>query len=83
VLLCVLLCALLKLFLLIITKGRCEWESDSGRQLTLQEVNASELSKVEMQALHRLAVSQLQSMDIPVSHGLIKGMMLCTWCVLV
>ena len=81
-LLCVLLCAL-KLFLVIITKGRFEWESDSGRQLTLQEVNASELSKVEMQALQRLAVSQLQSMDIPVSHGLIKGMMLCTWCVLV
>lgn len=64
-------------------KGRFEWESDSGRQLTLQEVNASELSKVEMQALQRLAVSQLQSMDIPVSHGLIKGMMLCTWSVLV
>ena len=73
-LLCVLLCAL-KLFL-VVTKGRFEWESDSGRQLTLQEVNASELSRVEVQALQRLAVSQLQTMDIPVSHGVIKGVLL-------
>ena len=59
----------------LVTKSRGEWESDSGRTLTLQDVNASELSKVELQALQRVAVNQLQSLDIPVSHGLIRGVL--------
>ena len=60
---------------MFVTKVRGEWESDSGRQLTLQDVNASELSRVELQALQRVAINQLQSLDIPVSHGLIKGVL--------
>jgi len=57
-------------------QGRLEWESDSGRQLTIGDVAVNELSKVEIQAMQRLAINTLQSMDIPVSHGLLKG--LCT-----
>ena len=40
----------------------------------LRDVEADTLSKVEMQALQRLAVNQLQTMDVPVSHGILKGM---------
>lgn len=54
-------------------QGRQEWESDSGRQITLPDVSVNELSKVEMQALQRLAITTLQGMDIPVSHGLLRG----------
>lgn len=41
--------------------------------LTLQDVNVGDLSKVEIVAMQRVAVSQLQNMDIPVSHGVLKG----------
>lgn len=54
-------------------QGRLEWESDSGRQITIGDVSINELSKVEIQALQRLAITTLQGMDIPVSHGLLKG----------
>lgn len=50
-----------------------EWESDSGRQITIGDVAVNELSRVEMQALQRLAITTLQNMDIPVSHGLLRG----------
>ena len=56
-----------------VLQGRLEWESDSGRQITIGDVSVNELSKVEVQALQRLAITILQSMDIPVSHGLLKG----------
>lgn len=52
---------------------RLEWESDSGRQLSITDVPVSELSKVEVEGLQRQAVTVLQSMDVPVSHGVIKG----------
>lgn len=56
------------------SKGRrLEWESDSGRTLTLEDVPVNELSKVEVEALQRVAVAKLQEMDIPVSFGVIKG----------
>ncbi len=54
-------------------QGRLEWESDSGRQITIGDVYVNELSKVEIQAMQRLAINQLQSMEIPVSHGLLRG----------
>ncbi len=54
-------------------QGRLEWESDSGRQLTLLDVQISELSKVETDGLQRQAVHALQAMEIPVSYGVLKG----------
>lgn len=61
-------------FLIIGTlQGRLEWESDSGRQITIGDVAVNELSKVEIQAVQRLAINTLQGMDIPVSHGILKG----------
>ena len=54
-------------------QGRLEWESDSGRQITIGDVSVNELSKVEIQAMQRLAINQLQTMEIPVSHGLLRG----------
>ena len=63
---------------------RLEWESDSGRTLTLEDVPVNELSKVEVEALQRVAVAKLQEMDIPVSFGVIKGVcwvfVLCRYC---
>lgn len=50
-----------------------EWESDSGRQITVEDIPVNELSKVETHALQRLGISVLQGMDIPVSQGLLKG----------
>ena len=54
-------------------QGRCAWESDSGRHMTLVDTEITELSRVEVQALQRIAVTQLQGMDVPVSHGMLKG----------
>lgn len=54
-------------------QGKGEWESDSGRTLTLQDMDMSKLSKVELLALQRVAISQLQSLNIPVSHALVGG----------
>ena len=39
----------------------------------LRDVDVDTLSKVEVYALQRLAVNQLQAMEIPVSHGILKG----------
>lgn len=65
----------LLLFLLLPSfQGRCEWESDSGRQITLQDVEVTELSRVELQVMQRIAITKLQDMDIPVSHGMLKGL---------
>ncbi len=56
-------------------QGRCEWESDSGRMLTLRDTPVNELSRVELEAMQRLAIGHLQSMDIAVSHAVLKGML--------
>lgn len=56
------------------SQGRCEWESDSGRQITLSDLEVAELSRVELHVLQRIAITQLQAMDIPVSHGMLKGL---------
>ena len=53
-------------------QGRLEWESDSGRQLTLTDVSVNDLSKVEIQTLQRQSIPKLQAMEIPASHGLLK-----------
>lgn len=66
--------ALINMELCLFPQGRCEWESDSGRMLTLQDIPVNELSRAEIAALQRLAISQLQSMDIPVSHAVLKGL---------
>lgn len=49
-----------------------EWESISGRQLTLPDIKMEEMSKVEWEALQRLAIGRLQEMDISVSYGMLK-----------
>jgi hypothetical protein len=54
-------------------KGKCEWESDSGRMLTLKPVEMNKLSQVELLAFQRVAINQLQSMNLPVSHAIIAG----------
>ena len=56
-----------------LTQGRLEWESDSGRQLTLTDVSVNDLSKVEIQTLQRLSIPKLPAMEIPASHGLLKS----------
>ena len=56
-----------------------EWESGSGHQITIGDVAVNELSKVEYQAIQRLAITMLQGLDIPVSHGLLKGMYVCMY----
>ena len=56
-----------------VRQGKSEWESDSGRMLTLRDVEMSTLSQVELQAFQRVAVNQLQAMNIPVSHAVING----------
>lgn len=60
-------------FLISFPQGRLEWESDSGRQLTLTDVSVNDLSKVEIQTLQRLSIPKLQAMEIPASHGLLKS----------
>ena len=52
---------------------KCEWESMSGRQLTISDTLTSDLSKVELDYLQRVAIARLQGMDISVSFGLLKG----------
>jgi len=42
--------------------------------VTVEDIPVNELSKVETHALQRLGISVLQAMDIPVSHGLLRGM---------
>jgi len=54
-------------------QGKLEWESDSGRQLTITDIPINKLSKVEIESLQRGAVTALQALDIPVSHGIVKG----------
>lgn len=54
-------------------QAKCEWESISGRRLTLQSVNAADLSKVEMECLQRVAIGLLHAMEISVSYALLKG----------
>ena len=54
-------------------QSKREWESDSGRTLTLKDTEMGKLSKVELLALQRVAINQLQSMNIPVSHALMGG----------
>ena len=44
----------------------------------LQSVKAAELSKVEMECLQRVAIGQLQSAEISVSYGLLKGTVTCS-----
>ena len=64
-------------------QGKCEWQSDSGRMLTLRDVEMSRLSQVELFAFQRVAVNQLQAMNIPVSHALVNGMLdSCVLCLL-
>ena len=43
--------------------------------LTLQDAQCSDLSRVEIAALQRLSISQLQALDIPVSHAILKGLL--------
>ena len=64
-------------------QGKCEWQSDSGRMLTLRDVEMSRLSQVELFAFQRVAVNQLQAMNIPVSHALVNGTLNnCVLCLL-
>jgi len=39
----------------------------------VEDIPVNELSKVETHALQRLGISVLQSMEIPVSQGLLRG----------
>lgn len=43
----------------------------SGRQLTLQDTQISELGKVELEALQQIAMARLQEIDISVSKSII------------
>lgn len=54
-------------------KRKGEWESISGRHLTLQEVSVNDLCLLEIEYLQREAVTRLQKMDVAVSHGILKG----------
>ena len=44
-----------------------------GHHLTLQSLNTTELSKVEMDCLQHVAIGRLQAMEISVSYSLLKG----------
>ena len=44
----------------------------SGRQLTLQDTQISELGKVELEALQQIAMARLQEIDISVSKSIIN-----------
>ncbi|KAL5460443.1 hypothetical protein EMCRGX_G033893 [Ephydatia muelleri] len=55
-------------------KRKGDWESYSGRQLTLQEVSIRDLSPMEVEFLQREAVTRLQKMDVAVSHGILKAL---------
>lgn len=57
----------------LLLQGKCEWESDSGRMLTLTDVEMNTLSQMELLAFQRVAINQLQAMNIPVSHALVTG----------
>ena len=64
-------------------QGKCEWQSDSGRMLTLRDVEMGHLSQVELFAFQRVAVNHLQAMNIPVSHALVTGTLhSCVPCML-
>jgi hypothetical protein len=41
--------------------------------LTLKPVEMNKLSQVELLAFQRVAINQLQSMNLPVSHAIIAG----------
>ena len=56
----------------LISQHKYEWESMSGRQLTLFDIKMEEMSKVEWEALQRLAIGRLQEMDVSVSYGMLK-----------
>ena len=57
---------------LLVSQRKYEWESMSGRQLTLSSIKMEEMSKVEWEALQRLAIGRLQEMEISVSYGMLK-----------
>lgn len=41
--------------------------------LTLTDMEMNTLSQVELLAFQRVAINQLQAMNIPVSHALVTG----------
>ncbi|XP_019850856.1 PREDICTED: rho GTPase-activating protein 6-like [Amphimedon queenslandica] len=56
-----------------VKRKRCEWESMSGRQLTIKDTHISELGKAELEALQQIAIARLQEIDISVSKSSIRS----------
>ena len=50
--------------------------------MTLQSLNTTELSKVEMECLQRVSIGRLQGMEISVSYSLLKGSIDCCFSLL-
>ena len=63
-------------------QANCEWESVWGHHITLQSLNTTELSKVEMECLQRVSIGRLQGMEISVSYSILKGSNDCCYSLL-